>query len=94
MLGDPDPRVAPDVDLESMRAADPGAPDDRLANRLAWITGLRLAFLTLLLVATGFFYLRGELAVYPESQTILVATISAGSMRLVSAPTATSTSSS
>ena len=51
--------------------------EPRLAGRLAWITGLRLAFLTLLLVATGFFYLRGELAVYPESQTILVATIGA-----------------
>ena len=49
----------------------------RLAGRLAWITGLRLAFLTLLLVATGFFYLRGELAVYPQSQSIVVATIGA-----------------
>ncbi len=48
---------------------------DRLAGRLAWITGLRLAFLTLLLVAIGFFYLRGELSVYPQSQSIIVATI-------------------
>jgi signal transduction histidine kinase len=47
----------------------------RLAGRLAWITGLRLAFLTLLLVAIGFFYLRGELSVYPQSQSIIVATI-------------------
>src|SRR3954454_24020301 len=60
------------------RAADVGdESDDRLAGRLAWITGLRLAFLTLLLVATGFFYLRGELAVYPLSQSIIVATIGA-----------------
>lgn len=57
-----------DADFES---------DQRLAGRLAWVTGLRLAFLTLLLVATGFFYLRGELAVYPQSQSILVATIGA-----------------
>jgi two-component system, NtrC family, sensor histidine kinase HydH len=47
----------------------------RLAGRLAWITALRLAFLTVLLVATGFFYLRGELSVYPESQSIVVVTI-------------------
>ena len=52
--------------------------DDRLANRLAWITGLRLGFLTLLLVATAFFYLRGALGVYPESQSIVVATIGTG----------------
>ncbi|MDB4944845.1 MAG: Two-component sensor PilS [Labilithrix sp.] len=60
--------AAPDVGLEV---------DPRLAGRLAWITGLRLGFLTLLLVATAFFYLRGELSVYPNSQTILVATIGA-----------------
>ncbi len=61
-------KAALDADFES---------DLRLAGRLAWVTGLRLAFLTLLLVATGFFYLRGELAVYPQSQSILVATIGA-----------------
>jgi signal transduction histidine kinase len=49
--------------------------EDRLARRLAWITGLRLAFLTLLLVATAFFYLRGALGDYPESQSIVFATI-------------------
>ena len=36
--------------------------DDRLPNRLAWITGLRLAFLALLFAATAFFYLRGDLS--------------------------------
>lgn len=58
--------VTPGEDFESQH---------RLAGRLAWITGLRLAFLTLLLVAIGFFYLRGELSVYPQSQSIIVATI-------------------
>lgn len=48
---------------------------DRLANRLAWITGLRLAFVSLLFGATAFFYLRGELSRYPVSQTIVLATI-------------------
>jgi signal transduction histidine kinase len=42
---------------------------------LAWITGLRLAFLTVLLVATAFFYLRGEFADYDRSQSLLFATI-------------------
>ena len=41
------------------------ADDARLPNRLAWITGLRLLFLSLLLAATAFFYLRGELDVDP-----------------------------
>ena len=62
--------VAPDL--------SPGfESDDRLANRLAWITGLRLGFLTLLLVSTAFFYLRGALGVYPQSQSIVIATIGA-----------------
>jgi two-component system, NtrC family, sensor histidine kinase HydH len=60
--------AAPDLGYES---------DERLANRLSWITGLRLGFLTLLLVATAFFYLRGELGVYPQSQGIVFATIGA-----------------
>ena len=51
--------------------------DDRLANRLAWVTGLRLGFLTLLLGATAFFYLRGALSQYPQSQTFLLASIGA-----------------
>jgi two-component system sensor histidine kinase HydH len=51
--------------------------EDRLSNRLAWVTGLRLGFLTLLLGATAFFYLRGALSRYPESQTILLAAIGA-----------------
>ena len=63
-----DPSVRPDFGFDS---------DHRLANRLAWITGLRLAFLTLLLVATAFFYLRGALGLYPQSQGIVFATIGA-----------------
>lgn len=51
--------------------------DERLASRLAWLTGLRLGFLTLLLVTIAFFYLRGALGVYPESQAIGFGTIAA-----------------
>ncbi|MDB4997328.1 MAG: Two-component sensor PilS [Myxococcaceae bacterium] len=51
--------------------------DEPLAGRLAWITGLRLAFLTLLLVATAFFYLGGELSSYPFSLRIVFGTIGA-----------------
>jgi two-component system, NtrC family, sensor histidine kinase HydH len=49
-----------------------------LAGRLAWITGLRLLFLTLLLVAIAFFYLKGGLAEYPLSSRIVFMTIAAG----------------
>jgi signal transduction histidine kinase len=49
--------------------------DDRLWNRLSWVTGLRLGFLALLLGSTAFFYLRG--ALYPESQSIVLAAIGA-----------------
>lgn len=51
--------------------------DDRLTNRLAWITGLRLGFLSLLLGITAFIYLRGALTQYPVSQTIVLGTIGA-----------------
>ncbi len=53
-------------------------PDHSLATRLAWITGLRLAFLGLLLSATATLYLRGELARYPFSLRIVFATIATG----------------
>src|SRR5271154_7017360 len=53
-------------------------PDHSLAKRLAWITGLRLAFLALLLGATATLYLRGELARYPSSLRIVFFTIAAG----------------
>lgn len=55
----------------------PTDDDDRLANRLAWVTGLRLGFLSLLLGATAFFYLRGALSQYPQSQTWLLWSIGA-----------------
>jgi len=54
------------------------APNHSLAARLAWITGLRLGFLVLLLGATANLYLRGELARYPFSLRVLFLTIGAG----------------
>ena len=48
-----------------------------LSSRLAWMTGLRLVFFTLLLVATAIFYLGGELARYPVSLRIVFVTIAA-----------------
>lgn len=52
--------------------------DHSLATRLAWITGLRLLFLVLLLGATATLYLGGELARYPFSLRIVFLTIGAG----------------
>ncbi len=46
-----------------------------LAWRLAWITGLRLVFFTLLLGATAVFYLGGELSRYPSSLRVVFVTI-------------------
>jgi two-component system, NtrC family, sensor histidine kinase HydH len=48
-----------------------------LPTRLAWMTGLRLGFFTLLLVATAIFYLGGELERYPVSLRIVFFTIGA-----------------
>jgi two-component system sensor histidine kinase HydH len=56
----------------------PPPPDHSLAARLAWITGLRLAFLALLLTATATLYLRGELARYSFSLRVVFFTIAAG----------------
>ena len=53
-------------------------PDHSLATRLAWITGLRLAFLALLLGATTTLYLRGDLARYPFSLDVVFVTIAPG----------------
>jgi len=50
---------------------------DRLPNRLAWVTGLRLAFLSVLLGATAVFYLRGAFSRYPQSQSIILVSIGA-----------------
>lgn len=63
-----DPPVAPDFGTDL---------DERLPRRLAWMTGLRLGFLTVLLVTIAFFYLRGALGMYPHSQPIVFATIGA-----------------
>jgi two-component system, NtrC family, sensor histidine kinase HydH len=52
--------------------------DHTLAGRIAWITGLRLAFLVLLLGATATLYLRGELNRYPFSLSIVFITIGGG----------------
>lgn len=57
------------------RAASAWESDARLANRLAWVTGLRLAFLSILLGGVAFFYLRGALGRYPQSQTIILGSI-------------------
>jgi two-component system sensor histidine kinase HydH len=67
-------------DPQGKSAVSPRArtADHSLATRLAWITGLRLAFLVLLLVATARLYLGGELARYPFSLRITFATIAAG----------------
>jgi signal transduction histidine kinase len=67
-------RAAPP--LTGVRDARP--EDHSLAGRLAWITGLRLAFLLLLLGATATLYLRGELARYPFSLRIVFLTIGFG----------------
>jgi two-component system sensor histidine kinase HydH len=53
-------------------------PDHSLATRLAWITGLRLGFLVLLLGATTTLYLLGELARYPFSLHVVFVTIATG----------------
>src|SRR5580700_9241991 len=56
----------------------PEAGGDRaLTGRLAAITGARLLLLTLLLGATAFFYLRGDLEIYPHSLRVTFATIAA-----------------
>lgn len=49
--------------------------DSGLATRLAWMTGLRLGFLTLLLAAVAFFYLKGALLQYGASLRIVFVTI-------------------
>ena len=53
--------------------------DSGLAGRLAWLTGLRLLFLTLLLVATATLYLGGGgLSQYPLSLRVVIFTIGGG----------------
>jgi len=52
--------------------------DAGLATRLAWLTGLRLGFLTLLLASLVFFYFRAKSTDYPASQQIVTITIGAG----------------
>ncbi|HLK37683.1 MAG TPA: HAMP domain-containing sensor histidine kinase [Polyangiaceae bacterium] len=59
-------------------AASARPTDHSLATRLAWITGLRLGFLVLLLGATATLYLNGELNRYSASQRIVLVTIGAG----------------
>lgn len=51
--------------------------EERLGRRLAWVTGLRLGFLALLLGATTFFYLRGALSRYPLSQSVVLGALGA-----------------
>ncbi len=49
--------------------------DTALVRRLAYTTALRLAFLTLFLGATAFFYLGGELSSYPFSLRVVFGAI-------------------
>jgi two-component system sensor histidine kinase HydH len=58
----------------------PGAkgPGDSLATRLAWITGLRLSLLVLLLGATATLYLGGQLDRYPFSLRVTFVTVASG----------------
>ncbi len=56
-------------------ALEPRAIDEALYGRLAWITGLRLAFLTLLLGALAFLYFGGQLERYPFSLRIVFSSI-------------------
>jgi signal transduction histidine kinase len=51
--------------------------DAALFGRLAWITGLRLGFLTLLLGAVAFFYFGGQLERYPFSLRVVFSAIGA-----------------
>lgn len=67
------PEIPPAEGVASWPAADPS-----LATRLAWITGLRLLLLVLLLGATATLYLGGELARYPFSLRVVFVTIGAG----------------
>src|SRR6185503_4467796 len=53
------------------------AQEHGLRARLAWITGLRLVFLTLFLAAITFFYLGGELTRYAFSMRIVFGAIAA-----------------
>jgi two-component system, NtrC family, sensor histidine kinase HydH len=54
------------------------AREEELGTRLAWVTGLRLGFLVVLLAATSFFYLNRELARYPTSEHVVVVTLGSG----------------
>ncbi|MEO8801049.1 MAG: histidine kinase dimerization/phospho-acceptor domain-containing protein, partial [Polyangiaceae bacterium] len=61
----------------SATARQPRPHDEALFGRLAWITGLRLGLLTLLLGAVAFFYFGGQLDRFPSSLHIVFATIGA-----------------
>jgi two-component system sensor histidine kinase HydH len=64
-------------DLEPRGAGSRGQGDS-LVTRLAWITGLRLALLVLLLGATATLYLGGELDRYPYSLRVTFFTVASG----------------
>ncbi|MBS2012190.1 MAG: HAMP domain-containing histidine kinase [Deltaproteobacteria bacterium] len=71
------PLAPPPLELDPPPVAPEFGTDDdpRLPTRLAWITGLRLGLLTLLLVTIAIFYLRGAIGGYPKSQGIVFTTI-------------------
>lgn len=62
-----------------MKLGAPVRAEDRgLWARVAWTTGLRLAFLLVLLFVTSAFYLQGELARYPQSERVMFVTLGSG----------------
>jgi signal transduction histidine kinase len=72
-------RAAPAADSGTI--AGPGkarGAADSLATRLAWITGLRLALLVLLLGATATLFLGGKLDRYPFSLRVTFMTVASG----------------
>ncbi len=73
------PLVNADLGVPSLTPQPSPAPGGGrgLSARLTAVTGSRLAFLTVLLVATAFFYLRGDFARYPSSLRIMLGTIAA-----------------
>jgi signal transduction histidine kinase len=78
-IGSAAPRLRADAGKSSDAKSPSGRPPDHsLGTRLAWITGLRLAFLVLLLAATATLYLRDRLALYPFTLRVVFITIATG----------------
>jgi len=74
----PEAGSAPPARPPQASVASTRPPDHSLATRLAWITGLRLGFLVLLLGGAAVLYFRGDLVRYSFSLKIILATIGSG----------------